>query len=225
MVKKRQIAISGYPGAGKSTTGKLLAKYLGYNFFSAGDFRRMAATELGVDIDTLNKLEEFRTKIEKKSHNAYTSTPAALEKLGMDVNYHQAFYKLLKYGDTDIIVDKKQKELADNIENIVIEGRLAYMHFPDAFKIFFYCKPEIAAARVFNDKRNTEKGYNSVSDVIFRISSSMESDRKRYVAKYGNVGDCYTYDEEKFDIYIDTTNVSQSMVIEKILDAYAHSRG
>lgn len=211
---KRQITISGYPGAGKSTTGKLLASRLGYDFFSAGHFRREAAKELDIDIDTLNLLENLRAKI-----NGYPSAEI-LDKLGLDRKYHPALFKLLKYGDTDVIVDEKQKSLATTKDPIIVEGRLAYMHFPDAFKVFFYCEPEIAASRIFKDKRDTEKEFASESEVLERITSSMQSDRQRYITKYGDIGDCYSYRPEKFDLYIDTTNLTNEMVIANILEAY-----
>lgn len=211
---KRQITISGYPGAGKSTNGKILASRLGYDFFSAGHFRREAAKELDVDIDTLNLLENLRTKINGEP------PIEMLDQLGLDKKYHPALFKLLKYGDTDVIVDEKQKSLASTKDLIVVEGRLAYMHFPDAFKVFFYCEPETAASRVFKDKRETEKPFASESEVLERITSSMQSDRQRYITKYGDIGDCYSYSPEKFDLYIDTTNLTTEMVIATILEAY-----
>lgn len=212
---KRQITISGYPGAGKSTNGKMLASSLGYDFFSAGHFRREAAKELGIDIDTLNLLENLRTKINGQP------SKEILGQLGLEKKYHKALFKLLEYGDTDSLVDEKQKKLAETKDLIVIDGRLAYMHFPDAFKVFFYCEPKIAASRVFKDKRDTEKPFASESEVLVRITSSMQSDRQRYIAKYGTIGDCYSYSPERFDLYIDTTNLTTEKVIFKIMEGYA----
>lgn len=221
MEKKRQITISGYPGAGKSTTGKLLASRLGYDFFSAGDFRRMAATKLGIDIDTLNYLENFKTDIEKKGLAEFSKK--SLEELGLKEEHHIAFNELLSYGDTDILADNQQKLLASTKENIVVEGRLAYLHFQDAFRIFFYCNPKIAASRVFKDKRSTEKGFKSEEEALARITTSMESDRKRYMDKYGDIGDCYNYDQNRFDLYLDTSNMAIEEVIANILKAYNSS--
>lgn len=52
------IAISGLPGSGKSTVGKILAKKLGYKFYSMGDMRGKMAMERGLTINELNKLGE-----------------------------------------------------------------------------------------------------------------------------------------------------------------------
>src|SRR5689334_16245543 len=52
------ISITGAPGTGKTSVGKLLAKRLGYNFYSVGDLRGKMAMERGLTIDELNKLGE-----------------------------------------------------------------------------------------------------------------------------------------------------------------------
>lgn len=52
------IAISGLPGSGKSTVGRILAKKLGYKFYSMGNLRGKMAMERGLTIDELNKLGE-----------------------------------------------------------------------------------------------------------------------------------------------------------------------
>jgi predicted cytidylate kinase len=50
------ITISGYPGSGKTTVGQIVAKSLGYEFVSMGDFRGKMAMERGLTIDQLNEL-------------------------------------------------------------------------------------------------------------------------------------------------------------------------
>lgn len=68
------ITISGTPGSGKSTVGRLLAKRLGYHFYSMGDVRGKMATDRGMTIDELNELgktedwtdrdvDEYQTKL------------------------------------------------------------------------------------------------------------------------------------------------------------------
>ena len=49
------VTISGTPGSGKSTLGRLLAKRLGYAYHSIGELRRRFAAEKGVTIAELNR--------------------------------------------------------------------------------------------------------------------------------------------------------------------------
>jgi len=50
-----KITISGTPGSGKTTVGKLLAKELKFNFFSAGEFMRELAKKKGISLMELSK--------------------------------------------------------------------------------------------------------------------------------------------------------------------------
>lgn len=52
------ISISGDPGSGKSTIGKMLASRLNLKHYSVGDLRGKMALERGMTIDELNKLGE-----------------------------------------------------------------------------------------------------------------------------------------------------------------------
>lgn len=52
------ITISGFPGSGKSTVGKLLAEKLDYKYISVGDLRGKIAIEHDMTIDELNKIGE-----------------------------------------------------------------------------------------------------------------------------------------------------------------------
>lgn len=52
------ITLSGVPGSGKSTVGKLVAQKLGYEYFSMGNLRGKMAIDKGLTIDELNRLGE-----------------------------------------------------------------------------------------------------------------------------------------------------------------------
>ena len=53
-----KITISGVPGSGKTTVGKILAHQLGHPFLSVGDLRGQYAREKDMTIEELNKLGE-----------------------------------------------------------------------------------------------------------------------------------------------------------------------
>jgi len=60
------ITLSGYPGSGKSTVGKILAKKLGYKRYSIGDLQRRLASENGMRLDEWNALEETDDSHDRK---------------------------------------------------------------------------------------------------------------------------------------------------------------
>lgn len=52
------ITISGMPGSGKTTVGKIIAEKLGLSFFSVGELRGKMALDQGLTLDELNRLGE-----------------------------------------------------------------------------------------------------------------------------------------------------------------------
>lgn len=56
------ITLTGDPGSGKSSVAKMLAKKLGYQFYSMGDLRGQAAQERGMNIIEWNQLGETDAK-------------------------------------------------------------------------------------------------------------------------------------------------------------------
>ncbi|MDO8741237.1 MAG: nucleoside monophosphate kinase [Candidatus Woesearchaeota archaeon] len=60
------ITISGKPGSGKSTVGKLIAKKLKFRHYSIGDLRREIAKKHGLTIDELNKIGEKEVWTDKE---------------------------------------------------------------------------------------------------------------------------------------------------------------
>lgn len=55
------ITISGTPGSGKTSVGKILAEQLKMKFYSIGALRGKMALDRGLDIDELNKLGEMES--------------------------------------------------------------------------------------------------------------------------------------------------------------------
>ena len=61
-----RITISGPIGSGKSTVGKILARSMGYQFFSGGHFFREQAREHGMTIEEFNLYAESHPEIDRK---------------------------------------------------------------------------------------------------------------------------------------------------------------
>lgn len=64
-MKKEIITICGGLGSGKSSTAKKVAKILGFQHFSSGDFFRQVGLELGLSINEINKRAETDPKIDE----------------------------------------------------------------------------------------------------------------------------------------------------------------
>ena len=60
------ITISGIPGSGKSTVGKVLAEKLKYQYLSMGDMRGEIAKRHNITIDELNKIGETEAWTDKE---------------------------------------------------------------------------------------------------------------------------------------------------------------
>ncbi|MBI2564894.1 cytidylate kinase family protein [Candidatus Woesearchaeota archaeon] len=63
------ITISGNPGSGKSTVGKLLAKNLGYKYYSIGDLMGKFAAEQGITIEELQERRKTNLKWDREIDN------------------------------------------------------------------------------------------------------------------------------------------------------------
>lgn len=58
------ITIAGRPGSGKSTTAKMVAKKLGYDHFSSGDYFRQLSKDYNVDLLSGNLLAEKHSELD-----------------------------------------------------------------------------------------------------------------------------------------------------------------
>ncbi|MBU6323582.1 MAG: cytidylate kinase family protein [Patescibacteria group bacterium] len=69
-MKKHVITITGALGSGKSSTANGVAKELGYERFSAGDFQRAAAASLNLPYDQYQKLAEQDPQYDHRADDA-----------------------------------------------------------------------------------------------------------------------------------------------------------
>lgn len=121
------ITISGLPGSGKSTVGKILAKELGYEFFSVGDLRGKWATERKMTIRELNKLGEKEDWTDKKADEYQAGLAKKGGNLIIDgrLSFHfiPDSYKVFMKVDPDegakrILGDKRTDEDAEDFSQL-----------------------------------------------------------------------------------------------------------
>lgn len=120
---------------------------------------------------------------------------------------------------TDIDADEYQKRWAEEIDSFILDGRLSYYIIPQTIRVFLEVAPEIGAQRIFSNPRGDEKRCETVEKQIRMNLERCVSDRERYSKIYG-IEDCYN--EDNFDIVIDTTTKNPqevfSLIKKKIID-------
>ncbi|MBI5065562.1 cytidylate kinase family protein [Candidatus Woesearchaeota archaeon] len=114
--------------------------------------------------------------------------------------------------EIDKEIDASSKELA-NKDNFILDGRMGFFFIPNSTKIFLKTKPEIAAKRIFKQKRKEEKEDVSLKETIKAVKRRSSSERKRY-EKYYNLD--YT-NKKHYDLVIDTGNKTIKETLEEIV--------
>lgn len=123
-------------------------------------------------------------------------------------------YIVLK-EDIDSEIDNYQKRLGEREDNFIIDGRLSFYFIPDSFKIFFKCNPKVAAKRIFENQRiSSEKYYSTVNEAFEASKIRFESDKKRYISKYG----VDAFDPKNFDCIVDTTKFELEKAADKVVE-------
>jgi cytidylate kinase len=126
------ITISGMPGSGKSTVGRLVSKNLGYAFYSIGDLRGKWALERGMTIDELNKVGEKEDWTDKKADEWQAEAARKQENVVIDgrLSFHfiPKSFKVFLTVDPDVGAervsgDSREDERTDGMERL--KGRLA----------------------------------------------------------------------------------------------------
>jgi cytidylate kinase len=128
-----------------------------------------------------------------------------------------------KYGEihpeTDLELDEYQKKLGQTRDEFIIEGRTSWFLIPQSLKIYVKVDPKEGARRIFEDlsknpARNEGKNLNSVEDVLKSNIKRAKSDNLRYKKYYNK--NCF--DENNFDLVIDTTNLTPEESFEQVLN-------
>lgn len=126
------ISITGKPGSGKSTVGKMVAKELGYQFFSAGDLRGQIAMKHNMTIDQLNEVgkkeawtdkecDDLLIKMGKEKDNMVFDSRLAWHfipqsfKIFLDVDLNVAAKRIFKDQRVDEAKASSEKEMHERL--------------------------------------------------------------------------------------------------------------
>ena len=107
----------------------------------------------------------------------------------------------------DYELDNRMKKFGEESDNFVVESRLAWHFVPDSIQIQLTCDFETRIKRIANRDNLSFKEAKEFTE--FREKKIFE----RY-AKYYGIND---FDDNKFDLVIDTTNTPVDDVVAKIV--------
>lgn len=124
-------------------------------------------------------------------------------------------------ADKDKSIDEKIDGVIKSMNNdgnaYIVDSRLAWHFMPDSFKVKLIVNKNIAAERIFNDrKRSGESKYTDVAQVITAIEERRHSERERFLRVY----QVDIENNSAFDLVIDTTNLSPDEICQMIKTAY-----
>jgi cytidylate kinase len=116
--------------------------------------------------------------------------------------------------DIDSYVDRLQADIAASNEQLVVDSRLAWHFFADAIKVHIIADPTVAATRALHRPADTVESYESVDEARERLASRSESERNRFLTRYG-------VDKTRlrnYDLICDSTSASPDEIVARIVE-------
>ncbi|PIO04797.1 hypothetical protein COT47_07485 [Candidatus Woesearchaeota archaeon CG08_land_8_20_14_0_20_43_7] len=132
------------------------------------------------------------------------------QKKGMTIEQFNEWGKTNK--ERDDAVDDYQKELGATKDDFIIDGRLSFYFIPTSVKIYIDANTTVRAKRIFDDPRGTEH-YADLEEALLSIIQRDETDRKRYLERYG----VDPYDHSNYELIIDSTDILPERIVADIL--------
>ncbi|MEK6867420.1 MAG: (d)CMP kinase, partial [Nanoarchaeota archaeon] len=165
--------------------------------------------EAGSGKSTVADIIANKLKLKRHSTGDYMRTMAAAR--GVTI------IELNKIGETDPSIDKELDNWQKNLEkkkaeSFVLDSRLGFHFIPSSIKIFLEANLNVRAERIYDDQRLVEEN-TTLKKTIENIKKRQHLERERYKEKYG----IDYLDFSKYDLVLDTTNMSPQQVAEKII--------
>ena len=206
-----QIAIDGPAASGKSTVAKIIAKNLNFEYIDTGAMYRavaLKATRLNVNLDDESAFEFVNeTNIDFNNNHIYLDGEDVSLEIRNPEMSNKASY-VSRYGIVRRRLVALQQEMAQS-KNIIMDGRdIGTVVLPNAnLKIYLVASSRVRAERRMLERQ--EKGMDSPSleETIKEIEARDYQDSHREISPLTQADDA---------IYLDTSELSVSEVVEKI---------
>lgn len=113
----------------------------------------------------------------------------------------------------DAEIDARTVRLAEEAEDLVVDARLGWHFVPSSVKVFLEVSREVAARRIYEARRGTERENVDLETTRGAIEARTESERERYLGYYGLD---YT-DHGHYDLVVDTSDLTVEEVVDRIV--------
>jgi cytidylate kinase len=123
--------------------------------------------------------------------------------------------------EVDAAVDGLQRDLASSGRPLIVDSRLGWYFFTDAFKVELKADSLVAARRVLARPASATEGYGSLDAALRGLAERAESERGRFIDTYG-VDKAWP---GNYDMVCDTTSASPDEVTELIIEVYRRGAG
>jgi len=170
--------------------------------------------DLGSGKSTIGRLFENRMGFKFHSGGSIFRTLAT--------KYNMTPAEFSKYSEihpeVDEEIDGELVKISANDEDMAIDSRMAWHFVPGSFKLHLLVDTEVAAKRIMDENRGTEK-YPTIETAIEKIKARKASENKRYTEKYAVDPD----DLNNYDLVVDTTYATPDEIcdlIEKYLNEW-----
>ena len=117
----------------------------------------------------------------------------------------------------DTLIDNGTIEIANSVDRLVFDSRLAWHFVPDSIKIYLSVDPRVAAQRVAAAGRGSVESYQSVEEAMALMNARRQSEIERFIEYYGVNIDSY----RNFDLVVDTTYATPEEVADMICQLIA----
>ncbi|MBI5390280.1 cytidylate kinase family protein [Candidatus Woesearchaeota archaeon] len=121
-----------------------------------------------------------------------------------------------KDSSIDRALDDRQRKL-NKEDSIVVDSRLGYHFLPESVKIFLTVDDLVAADRIYAQGRKDEKENINFEATFAALKKRRSSNIKRYQQYYGVNPYDNPYEEEQFDLVVNTTHLKPKDALKKVL--------
>lgn len=110
-------------------------------------------------------------------------------------------------------LDIKTIKIGKIEDNFVFDSRLAFYFIPKSVKIFLTVTPDVAARRIFRQKRKNEKENVSLKKTKEAILQREKNDMLSFKKIYG----INHHARKHYDLVIDTSKLNTDKIVDKIV--------